>query len=54
MGKVRNKKSRWRHRPQPTGLPSVRETEELEEEEKETPPPVLEKVVNHMTDSIVV
>jgi len=52
MGKVRSKKSRWRHRPQPTGIPSVREAEELEEmeeEAKETPPPVLEKVISHVT-----
>ena len=49
MGKIRSKKSRWRHRPQPTGIPSVKEAEEMKEEEaKETPPPVLEKVIRHV------
>ena len=49
MGKVRSKRSGGRLRPQPTGLPSVKEMEKEEEEEKlmvaeHATPPLIAKV----------
>ena len=49
MGKIRSKKWRGKRRPQPTGLPSVREAEQQKalegpSQQEEASVPLLEKV----------